>query len=97
MLLLLLAGCAALPHPTPDDARRAQSLYPGTTVEDLEAGRSRFVQDCSGCHSLPLPSDKAPLDWPFVVDEMAGKFTLSTQDQAVITRFLVTLSQPHNP
>ena len=92
LLLLLAAGCAGLPHPTPADLLRAQTRYPRATQESLEAGRSAFVADCSGCHALPLPKDHASAEWPEVVTVMAERGHLSDADRTLIEQFLVTLA-----
>ncbi len=92
----LLAGavaCAAgLRHPTEQDAQVAASQWPGTSLQDLERGRSLYVRRCSGCHTLYLPSAYAAEVWPELVDSMSRKARLSRSQQADITRFVVTLT-----
>jgi cytochrome c5 len=97
-LLLLAAGCAGLPHPTPADLVRAKARYPDATQASLEEGRSAFVTDCSGCHALPLPKVHAPAEWPAVVRDMAERGDLSKRDRVLIEQFLVTLAAaPQTP
>lgn len=97
LLILLAAGCAGLPHPTEADLLRAQVRYPKATQASLEAGRSAFMADCSGCHALPLPTDHVSAEWPEVVTVMAERGHLSEADRTLIEQFLVTLADRPAP
>jgi hypothetical protein len=92
-LLLLLAGCAGgLPHPTADVAVRAAHSQPGVTLESLEAGRGLYVQRCSGCHNLVVPTAKQPREWPVWVDKMAERAKLAPKERSLIESYLVALA-----
>ena len=94
-MLALIAGpgCATIPRPTSVDVARTQTHFPGATLATLEAGRRAFVDSCSGCHSLPKPEKKSAVQWPKVLDEMAGEAKLSTSQKDLIAQFLVTMSE----
>ncbi|MFL5343565.1 MAG: hypothetical protein ACJ8AT_02170 [Hyalangium sp.] len=95
VLLLLLVGCAGgLPHPTAEVAARAARSQPDVTLESLEAGRDRYVQRCSGCHNLVVPTAKQPQEWPRLVGKMAERAKLTPEDRLLIERYLVALSSP---
>jgi hypothetical protein len=86
-------GCAAgLRQPVPGDVGSAAPAWPGTTLGDLQRGRSLYVRRCSSCHTLYLPSAYRPQSWPALVESMSEKARLTTAQERDITRFVVTLS-----
>jgi mono/diheme cytochrome c family protein len=87
-----VACAAALRQPTELDVRSATPHWPGTTLKDLQRGRSLYVRRCSGCHTLYLPSAYDAEVWPSLVESMSGKAALSREQQKDITRFVVTLA-----
>jgi hypothetical protein len=91
--LCATAACAAaLRHATPEDALRLAPAWPGTTVEDLERGRSLYVRRCSGCHNLILPRAFPPGKWPGHVEDMAQKARLGPGERDDVVRFLVAVA-----
>lgn len=95
LVLLMLGGCAGgLPHPSAEVASRAARATPGVTLESLEAGRTLYVQHCSGCHNLVVPTDKTPEQWPVWVGKMAERANLTAEERVLIERYLVALSTP---
>jgi cytochrome c5 len=88
------AACAStpVPMPTPQQGEAASQRWPGTTLEDLKAGRTLYVERCSGCHSLPVPDAYAADAWPKVIDEMAARAHLAGDDRTRVLRYLVTVS-----
>ena len=91
--VLLLGGCAALPHPTSLDAQRAQRRWPGATLTQLEVGRQAYVARCSGCHALVLPARHSATQWPRLLAQMAEEeVELASTERRLIERFLVTMS-----
>jgi hypothetical protein len=94
ILVLGFVACATtqVPMPSPQQAESAAHRWPGTTQEDLVAGRAIYVEKCSGCHTLPLPESKSADAWPKVIDEMADRSKLSQEDRTRVLRYLVTVS-----
>ncbi len=90
--LTAVACAAALRQPTEQDVQSAATKWPGTTLKDLQRGRSLYVRRCSSCHTLYLPSAYDAEAWPELVDSMSRKAGLSRGQQADITRFVVTLA-----
>jgi hypothetical protein len=86
------ACAAALRHPLPQDAALLAPRWPGTTLADLERGRSLYVRRCSGCHQLFLPGGHPPGAWPRIVDDMATKARLDPRERDDVVRFLVALA-----
>jgi|SRR5215472_7781436 len=88
-----LTACASLPRPVPADVPTAQARYPTASLQSLQAGRQAFVENCSGCHSLPHPEKKSAKEWPQIVDEMAIEAKLDVAESELIAQFLVTMSE----
>jgi cytochrome c5 len=89
-----VAACTtAVVRPEAGDARWAQEKWPGTTVSDLEHGRSVFVSRCAGCHNLPRPDAKSPDDWAGVLDEMASRAKVTPADKDLVLRYLSAASE----
>lgn len=80
-------------HPSPGDASWAARKWPGTTVGDLEQGRTVFVSRCSSCHNLPSPDVKSPDEWAGVVGDMASGAKLSDTDRDLVLRYLAATSE----
>jgi cytochrome c5 len=87
-----VACAASLRHPLPQDATFLAPRWPGTTIEDLDRGRSLYVRRCSGCHNLILPGAHQPEDWPRLVDDMSEKARLRPGERDDVVRFLVALA-----
>ena len=91
---LLVAACARIQMPTatPQDAQRASAQWPGTTVSQLNEGRSLYIARCSSCHQPVQPEALDPDEWPEQIDEMKARSKLDDAQATLIERYLVTLS-----
>ena len=88
-----LAACAAdVPRATPLDAERAARRRPGTTIADLDRGRSTYLSKCTSCHSPVAPRSIAGEAWPQHVDEMRERAHLSTEEHDAIVLYLTTIA-----
>jgi mono/diheme cytochrome c family protein len=92
--LTLFGACARIQMPTPTgaDAARAGSRWPGTTVADLDRGRSLYVAHCSSCHQPVAPTRIPANEWPAHLEEMAERAHLSTEEASLVERYLVTMA-----
>jgi mono/diheme cytochrome c family protein len=97
LLLLSLAKCAGLPHPSPVDLARAQQRYPKATLDSLESGRLTYAQRCSGCHALRAPQNYRPEEWERHVENMAKEAGLNSGEKELVAEFLVTMSAVSEP
>lgn len=94
LLLGLLGACAsAVPAPTEAQATRAQSRYPGVTVDGLTKGRALFVARCSTCHSLPVPASRPAAAWPSEVSRMAAHARLDEAERALVEAYVVSVAE----
>jgi cytochrome c5 len=91
---LVAVACARvqMPRPSDADAARAGQRWPGTTVAELERGRSLYVARCAGCHQ-PVAPERIPADeWPEHVREMKERAHLSDEEMRLVERYLVTMA-----
>jgi mono/diheme cytochrome c family protein len=94
LLLLLAGGCASrLPPPTDADALRASARWPGTTLANLVRGRALYIDHCSGCHVLHLPTERPPAAWPGIVTEMEKRSRLDPEKSTALVRYLVIAAE----
>ena len=84
-----LAACApsAPPPVTAGDAARA-----GTSVAQLEHGRSLYMARCSVCHLPVAPRSKPATAWPGHVAEMQTRAHLTPDEARLVTSYLVTVA-----
>ncbi len=88
VLAATAGGCAgALPGVTEGDANRS-----GVSHLQLENGRSKYIDKCSGCHNLIAPGAYTALQWRGWVDEMADEAQLQGADKMSILSYLEAFS-----
>ena len=96
--VLALAGCGAvLTQPVAPDVAWASARWPGTTLDDLQGGRTLFVNHCAGCHTLPLPESRPWREWQTEVESMQQQAALSQRETSAIVRFLSSASARLRP
>ena len=88
VVLLALSACAgALPVVTESDARRS-----GTALDRLAAGRTRYIDKCSGCHAPFSPDHLTAAAWPAEVAEMSERARLGPEDVDLIVSYLAAFA-----
>ena len=91
------ATCAgSIPTPNISHAERASQKWNGTTLNDLNAGREYYIQRCSGCHSLKAPARYSPQQWEKFLAEMKTKAGVKDDEEKMILKYLVTISETEN-
>lgn len=91
---LLVGACAgAALEPDARDASWASTRWPGTSVAELQGGRSLFVARCSSCHALPEANVKTADEWARVIDEMAPRAHLAAEERDRVLRYLSAASE----
>ena len=95
MPLHLVSCAASLPDPTTTEAERAAELWPGATLNDLVSGRGRYIEKCSGCHSLSSPKRYSDREWDTIVTRMKMRAKLSPNEEALILEYLVSGASNH--
>jgi mono/diheme cytochrome c family protein len=93
LLVLIAIGCAtAVVQPTREDVTWASTLWPETTLEDLQRGRTLYVGKCAGCHHLHRPDEYSADRWRTLVDEMRKEAKVSEAEGALILKYLSAAS-----
>lgn len=91
--VLIAIGCAtAVVQPTREDVTWASGLWPETTLEDLQRGRTLYVGKCAGCHHLHRPDEYSADRWRTLVDEMRKEAKVSEEEGALILKYLSAAS-----
>jgi cytochrome c5 len=98
VVLGALGACATdVPRATPLDAERAARTRPGTTLADLERGRTAYLSKCTSCHRPIAPRSIAGDRWPQHVDEMRERAHLSAEEHDAIVLYLTTIAAAPPP
>ncbi len=90
---LLMISCAAYKPlaPSQTDAKRAQEKFPGTTLADLEQGKSIFEHSCKKCHSLRKPFTRDEETVRNVLPKMAKRAKLDNHQENLVLKYLLTM------
>ena len=98
--LLFLTACSAkLVTPTQTDADRVAQRMPGTTLADLQEGKTLYQSKCSQCHTLKKPSSKTESEWQQIIPimakraEKAHKDLITGNDQVQIMKYLTAYAK----
>ncbi len=98
LVCLLLSACVSvIPVPDPTDGVWAQTRWPDTTLDSLSRGRALYVNKCSGCHSLYVPSTIAAARWPAMVERMTRRANLRDDERDLILRYVITVGRSGPP
>jgi|SRR6185436_5382999 len=89
-----LVACAAYKPvvPTQTDADRAAQKFPGTTLAELNEGKSIFESHCNKCHSLNKPFKKTEEEIRNILPKMAKKAKIDSKQEELVLKFLLTMN-----
>lgn len=90
-----LLGVIACSHKimlSQSDADRAAAKFPGTTLADLQQGKTLYESTCNKCHGLKNPRSRDEAGWRQIVPVMAQKAKVDAHTEDLILRYLVTAS-----
>lgn len=59
------------------------------TVAQLERGRILFASRCIECHTLPPVSRHNDVEWPHLVNAMAGRASLKPAEKEAIIAYIL--------
>ncbi|MGE5352916.1 MAG: hypothetical protein ACM3S2_18085 [Ignavibacteriales bacterium] len=94
LLGLFIMSCASsVPEPSAQQLQWASDKWPGVGVKDLSEGREMYIEKCSGCHSLKVPSDYSEEEWAPVFKKMSRKAKLTEAENEKIWRYISTLAK----
>jgi cytochrome c5 len=94
-----LTACATMvPDPTPAQLEVAQNRWPSATLPELVEGRRIYINQCSGCHNLPPPSELTATEWPAAIQEMGTEYAkISAAEIELITKYVVSARETPAP
>ena len=89
-----LACGGTLPPASTADVKAANDHWPGTTMEQLQAGRRSYLNQCGKCHSHKSETAVPRDAWEATVSRMRSKngAKLSDEDVANISRYLYAIA-----
>lgn len=93
ILAALISGCSSsIPIPSEEDIRSFNVPGGNISLEELRSDRQLYVNKCSGCHSLNIPSQYSEFEWNTILPLMNKKSKLTTQESDRIKRYLTLYS-----
>ena len=93
---VVACGAGAAPEPRQADVVRIEDQFPGTTLADLERGRSVYLSRCTSCHAPVTPASIPAQRWPHEVQEMSERAHLGT-DEPLVVKYLVAQALRSEP
>lgn len=94
LLGLFIMSCASsVPEPTQQQVQWASDRWPGTAQKELSDGREMYIEKCSGCHSLKVPSKYTEEEWTPVFKKMSRKAKLTDAEYEKIWRYISTMAK----
>ncbi|MBX7094139.1 MAG: hypothetical protein K1X56_05415 [Flavobacteriales bacterium] len=97
MILAIACGAPKVATTTAEmnqsDADRAAAKFPGTTLADLQKGKTIYEANCGKCHKLHAPNSRGEEGWKKIVPPMAKKAKLDDASMDLTLKYLVTMSE----
>ncbi|HEX2963199.1 MAG TPA: hypothetical protein VHO43_15480 [Ignavibacteriales bacterium] len=94
LLGLFIASCASsLPEPSVQQVQWASARWPGIGAGELSESRQMYIEKCSGCHSLKVPSDYTEEEWEPVFKKMSRKAKLTDAENEKIWKYISTMAK----
>ncbi|HEY6728388.1 MAG TPA: hypothetical protein VI197_30465 [Polyangiaceae bacterium] len=89
-------GVTSAPEPRQADVVRIEQQFPGTTLAELERGRTIYLSRCTSCHAPVVPSSFSAQRWPLEVKEMSARAHLGS-DEPLVIKYLVAQALRSEP
>src|SRR5437763_12082954 len=91
LIALALVNCEttrfAPPRVTPEMTMWKKN--PGVDLATLETGRTLFVSRCIECHTLPAVSRYDAVAWLWLLDDMAKRASLKSDERKALLAYLL--------
>jgi hypothetical protein len=87
LLLGVLLSCTKSPAsnlyvPASSDATAS------ATLQQLQEGRTLYINNCGSCHSLYSPDDYSKGNWTSILSVMAPNTNMSTSQVTLVTKYV---------
>lgn len=88
-----VASCATslIPTISSEHIKYANERWGNINSSDLIAAREKYIQTCSGCHSLPLITDHDEKKWTELINDMTKEINLPDADKEIIQKYVFTI------
>lgn len=88
MGLIILAACSKKTVPTSTQASAVDKPVP-TTTDMAVSGKKIFEAKCGRCHALKNPSDYTSQEWRPIMNRMADKAKLTTDEKTQVLTYVM--------
>ena len=58
------------------------------TLQDLQLGRTLYMDNCNSCHSLYSPDDYTPIQWRSILPNMAPRTGMTSSEILLVTKYV---------
>jgi cytochrome c5 len=58
------------------------------TLQQLQQGRTLYLNNCNACHSLYSPDSFTPSQWKSILSAMAPRTSLNSADILLVTKYV---------
>jgi hypothetical protein len=58
------------------------------SLSELQQGKEIFANKCGRCHKLPKPEKRQPQEWTKVLEKMAPKARLTSDQKALVFKYI---------
>jgi hypothetical protein len=58
------------------------------TLEELQQGRTLYINNCGACHNLYSPDDYSVSGWKSVISNMAPKTSMNASQVTLVTKYV---------
>lgn len=87
-VLLIVAGVACTTQLYVPNETNVNKVEPATLVE-LQQGHDLYQNNCNKCHKLPKPANHTNQEWTKILQKMAPKAKLHSDQSDLIYKYLV--------
>lgn len=58
------------------------------TLQELQQGRTLYINNCNSCHGLYSPDDYTSTQWKNILNSMAPKAGMSASESLLVTKYV---------
>ena len=58
------------------------------TLQDLQQGRTLYMNNCNSCHSLYSPDDYTPAQWRTILPNMTPRTGMTSAEIILVTKYV---------
>jgi mono/diheme cytochrome c family protein len=88
-LLILVSSCKKNSSGTSSLYTPSSSDVTATaTLQDLQQGRTLYMDNCNSCHGLYSPDDYTPTQWKSIISNMGPRTGMSSAQITLVTKYV---------